>query len=723
MKRNLLRPIDLVVVIAPVLLVGAAAMRGLVPLGFDVLPFFAPLLRMTTEMLHAGALPVWTDRLGLGYPLLASVQVPWMYPLLWPLLRSSVPHLLISAYLLAHLSIAAVGGVWMARAHGLSSWRAWIVGVLCGAGLPVMGLLNRPEFVAAMAWAPWTFGAARMGASRILGASLGVCAAVSPQMAGAHAVIAFVLGFRRHRPSIASLAWLLLFAAPTLIPFLEFLPWSDRASGAVSARYPLEPYQVLQFISPWILDVWPHGMGLSLEPIDALPSGLSSLLWLSGVSAGPLCTVFCVVGVLAFRRGRRPGVMLAVCLLLALPPLHVLWTIPPLSFVRFSAKAWQAAWPLFALCCGFGLAALRRHGSSITRAFIGLGGLCALIAALPTIGEFTMTALGTTPAVAEYLGGFIRPAFILSALLCACAVAARATQRGRFMALLVTTEILLSGAGGADYTDYPEPGPSDAAAKLRESASVDTPRIASEWSTDNPVSARWVRGISRRGQARMEKRAAAWNAPLEHHMALEHPWAGIKLAASERLRGVLADRRDARMQLFGLDALLIGSAWSGAPGLRRATDVPEAGVAVHVPVEKPARARIARRVFTGVEHLEDPDFSTSLDATVMTPLPPLHGTGTVTELSRTQREVTLRTELDGDALVFTTDAHGPGWRVLVDGVAAEMVPVHGLLRGVVVGAGTHEVRFEHRARSLVVGLLVSGLCALWLGVSRRRTRP
>jgi hypothetical protein len=83
-------------------------------------PFFAPLLRLASDLLRAGELPVWTDRMGTGFPLLASVQVPLLYPPLWPLLGADDPARWLSAYLTAHLCVAAAGGVWLARAVGLA---------------------------------------------------------------------------------------------------------------------------------------------------------------------------------------------------------------------------------------------------------------------------------------------------------------------------------------------------------------------------------------------------------------------------------------------------------------------------------------------------------------------------------------------------------------------------------------------------------------------------
>ncbi len=53
-----------------------------------------------------------------------------------------------------------------------------------------------------------------------------------------------------------------------------------------------------------------------------------------------------------------------------------------------------------------------------------------------------------------------------------------------------------------------------------------------------------------------------------------------------------------------------------------------------------------------------------------------------------------------------------GWRVTVDGVRAPLVEVDGMLLGVEVPAGTHEVRFRYQPDGLRAALAVSGLAAV-----------
>jgi len=58
-------------------------------------------------------------------------------------------------------------------------------------------------------------------------------------------------------------------------------------------------------------------------------------------------------------------------------------------------------------------------------------------------------------------------------------------------------------------------------------------------------------------------------------------------------------------------------------------------------------------------------------------------------------------------LLVVSESYHEGWRALVDGVPAEVVPVHEYLIGVVVESGDHDVRLRFSATSTRVGGLVS----------------
>ncbi len=72
----------------------------------------------------------------------------------------------------------------------------------------------------------------------------------------------------------------------------------------------------------------------------------------------------------------------------------------------------------------------------------------------------------------------------------------------------------------------------------------------------------------------------------------------------------------------------------------------------------------------------------------------------------------------GNQNLVLSELYYPGWQVTVDGRSAQIQPYAGLLRSVIVPAGTTDVVFLYRPISLMLGLIaaISGcLLALWFG--------
>ena len=79
--------------------------------------------------------------------------------------------------------------------------------------------------------------------------------------------------------------------------------------------------------------------------------------------------------------------------------------------------------------------------------------------------------------------------------------------------------------------------------------------------------------------------------------------------------------------------------------------------------------------------------------------------------TRVELEVTLRSP----GLVVLADVFYPGWRLEVDGRAAEILRVDRAMRGTVVPAGPHRLIYRYRPRSVVAGAALSALGLLALG--------
>jgi uncharacterized membrane protein YfhO len=88
----------------------------------------------------------------------------------------------------------------------------------------------------------------------------------------------------------------------------------------------------------------------------------------------------------------------------------------------------------------------------------------------------------------------------------------------------------------------------------------------------------------------------------------------------------------------------------------------------------------------------------------------------------------VRVELDADrpAMLVLSQAWFPGWRASVDGRAAPVVRVDGVVQGVPVPAGRHQVDLTYRAPGLRVGAALSAFSLLglvgWAVAARWRER-
>lgn len=95
--------------------------------------------------------------------------------------------------------------------------------------------------------------------------------------------------------------------------------------------------------------------------------------------------------------------------------------------------------------------------------------------------------------------------------------------------------------------------------------------------------------------------------------------------------------------------------------------------------------------------------------------------------------VATEAKLDSDGYLILTDAWDPDWTVLVDGAPATMTRADVIFRAVLLHEGSHRVEFLYRPRAFYIGLIVSGLGIVVLGISAlgvvlfrlggNRTRP
>ena len=121
--------------------------------------------------------------------------------------------------------------------------------------------------------------------------------------------------------------------------------------------------------------------------------------------------------------------------------------------------------------------------------------------------------------------------------------------------------------------------------------------------------------------------------------------------------------------------------------------------------------------------LASPQFDPEKDVMVNTPIPAstaTTSTGNVSFVSYAPKDIKLKAEAPGSAVLLLNDRFDPNWKVFVDGKPQPLLRCNYIMRGVQLPAGTHQVefRFEPPVRALyvslagvVVGLALAGCLA------------
>ena len=107
--------------------------------------------------------------------------------------------------------------------------------------------------------------------------------------------------------------------------------------------------------------------------------------------------------------------------------------------------------------------------------------------------------------------------------------------------------------------------------------------------------------------------------------------------------------------------------------------------------------------------------ATGFDARAAVPRP-----GSVEVLERGEGRWRLRVQSPGEAMLVISQAYYPGWRAKVGGTPVEVVPVDGLIQGVQVRPGSHDVELTYMPRSFIAGAAISlGALAVFLALCVR----
>ncbi len=692
----------------------------------DFVEQFYPLRRFAADELKAGRLPLWNPHIYAGTPALADPQWAALYPPAWlsALLPPwpPLPFAVLEAEAVVHVALAALCTYLFARRH-IGRAGAFLAAVVYAFG----GYLTSypPLQLAVLETATWlplcllgvealTDDGGRRAGGWVVRAALPLALAFlagHPQtfLLVAYTTVAYALARARSerlpwRAVAARLAvWGLTVAGLTAgqwLPTLEFarlgprlvLPYAEAAVGFTWR-------DLLHIVLPGAWGAW-----------SPLYVGVAPLL-LAGIAV-------------ARRRGRFWTLLAVVGLLLSLGAEGGLYWLayhvaPGFSLFRHQERAailWSFA---LAMLAGQGLRLMTEDlrlkqpapQSSIVNRQSSILSLQSLIIILPILAAVALVALWAWRGQpGEGRLALWSSLAVYSAVMLAVAawLMRRLPGRGALAALLGLVVLDLFSTSGRGLMQTPPAGGYVAPNPLVWAVQADTEgpfRVSSEgllppgggngavvWRLEDVVGNSPLRLAAYDALVRDVPELVWWRLLNVRYVVTKRELPASLVAEVERV---------GEARLYRLAGSL-PRAWL-TPGVRVAAD--EAGV----------RAALAAPGFDPLAYAVTSD---PLAASLGLPTEGAPLTGTTIAVERqTPTSLTVTVQTPGPALLVLSEAYAPGWRAWVNGQAAPVLAVDGLLRGVPVPTGASTVAWRYQPWTVSVGLGLSGLTLLGLAAS------
>jgi hypothetical protein len=199
---------------------------------------------------------------------------------------------------------------------------------------------------------------------------------------------------------------------------------------------------------------------------------------------------------------------------------------------------------------------------------------------------------------------------------------------------------------------------------------------------------------------------------------------GIRLARYDAFITKL-EERPMLLRRGGSETLLLNKediqgAFANARPILRLDRVLESGAVLFTDLEMQSRLRLnyeGRAVPAFLPDDLDPDAPPLIEVTQpfsATPGPP---GSVVQQETETNTRIVVKVNQSHAGILVLADAWYPGWSARIDNQPADVFPVDGAFRGVVVEAGTHTVEFVYTPRSFQIGIWITALSTAFLGAA------
>jgi hypothetical protein len=713
----------------PVLLAGYVFPKG----GGDLWGQLYPVWAFVARQARQGVLPLWDPLLMAGDPIVSEAQYGLFNPLNWPLFLFSPPP--VEAVLwrgAVNLLLAGVGMyLFLTRAPRLRLSRP--AGLLGGVAYmladPFVVHLGHPQINDAMAWLPWSLLALdwallvpRGRRASLAGFPVALMVlAGHGQMALYGLVTLGLYGLRqaltpdlRRDPRsfvervgrlalVAAVAFAL--AAPTLLPALERMPWTNRSLVPSEQRqgYEFFPALLADTLAPHI-----HGRGADgwWSQMDRVETGY----------AGAVTLFLAGLGLVArWRRARFWAALGGLAILFALGYQGPLY--PAVARWPIFTDLWKTARVIFLLSLavavlgGLGLQALledrRARGVRVWH-------LCLVVGAVG-VGTAAPWLLSAIPAGPSYQRALDNLRLVGLLALCTAGLSWawlrwRPSWAPAGFVLLLAGELVALGALAES-----DPSPPLVAAASTHAAALDFLRSDPGWfRVDAQGNARHLWSPERQQVEGIETLQGSGN-PLSLWPFEQFYWTQPTKAAPG-------------YRLLGAKYIVMPKGASPAGEGIWPVFTQDPLIDIHLNTLALPRAWLVYRTEPVAGYgeawrrIQNPDFRPEQVAVVENgPRLEGRGNGSIEVVRYSPNEVGLVVHTDAPALLVLSDVYYPGWQGYVDGTRAPVYRTDATFRGVVVPAGSHEVRMRFWPRSLRAGLAMAAAGAALMLAALRLT--